>query len=113
LYDGGIVQIGDASGAEEADIEDLLPAQLYVKLINEAYRGVLADNPLTLDELPDEPRIVKRVEKAFAARKINGGRLNHYSPAGALLRTKSITQMSEEELSTAEMMISRINAFLD
>ena len=112
LYDGGIVQIGDASGAEEADIEDLLPAQLYVKLINEAYRGVLADNPLTLDELPDEPRIVKRVEKAFAARKINGGRLNHYSPAGALLRTKSITQMSEEELSTAEMMISRINAFL-
>jgi len=113
LYDGGIVQIGDASGAEEADIEDLLPAQLYVKLINEAYRGVLADNPLTLDELPDEPRIVKRVEKAFAAREINGGRLNHYSPAGALLRTKSITRMSEEELSTAEMMISRINAFLD
>ena len=113
LYDAGIVQVGDASGVEETDIEDLLPAQLYVDLVNEAYQGVLADNPLTLDDLPDGPRIVKRVEDAFVARNVNKGRLNHYSPAGALLRMKGAARMSEEELLIAERLISRINPLLD
>ena len=112
LYDAGIVQVGDASGVEEADIEDILPAQLYVDLVNEAYRGELAGNPLTLNDLPDGPRIVKRVEDAFAIRDINKGRLNHYSPAGALLRMKETTEMSEEQLSTAEALIQKINALL-
>lgn len=113
LYDAGIVQIGSVSGTEEADIEDLLPAQLYVDLVNEAYRGELAGTSLTLDELPDGPRIVKRVEDAFVSRNLNKGRLNHYSPAGALLRMKEITEMSEEQLSAAEVLIQKINALLD
>lgn len=113
LYDAGIVQVGGASGAEEADIEDLLPAQLYVDLVNEAYRGELAGTSLTLAELPDGPRIVKRVEDAFVSRNLNKGRLNHYSPAGALLRMKETTEMSEEQLSAAEVLIRRINALLD
>lgn len=113
LYDAGIVQIGNASGAEEADIEDLLPAQLYVDLVNEAYRGELAGTSLTLAELPDGPRIVKRVEDTFVSRNLNKGRLNHYSPAGALLRMKEITEMSEEQLSAAEVLIQQINALLD
>ena len=113
LYDAGIVQIGNASGAEEADIEDLLPAQLYVDLVNEAYRGELAGMSLTLDELPDGPRIVKRVEDIFVARSVNEGRLNHYSPAGALLRMKETAEMSEEQLSAAEVLIQKINALLD
>ena len=112
LYDAGIVQIGNASGAEEADIEDLLPAQLYVDLVNDAYRGELAGTSLTLAELPDGPRIVKRVEDAFFSRDVNKGRLNHYSPAGALLRMKETTEMSEEQLSTAEALIQKINALL-
>lgn len=113
LYDAGIVQIGNASGAEEADIEDLLPAQLYVDLVNEAYRGELAGTSLTLAELPDGPRIVKRVEDAFVSRNLNKGHLNHYSPAGALLRMKETTEMSEEQLSAAEVLIQQINALLD
>ena len=113
LYDAGIVQIGNASGAEEADIEDLLPAQLYVDLVNDAYRGELAGTSLTLAELPDGPRIVKRVEDAFFSRDVNKGRLNHYSPAGALLRMKETTEMSEEQLSAAEVLVQQINALLD
>ena len=113
LYDAGIVQIGNASGAEEADIEDLLPAQLYVDLVNDAYRGELAGTSLTLAELPDGPRIVKRVEDAFFSRDVNKGRLNHYSPAGALLRMKETTEMSEEQLSAVEILIQQINALLD
>lgn len=113
LYDAGIVQIGNASGAEEADIEDLLPAQLYIDLVNDAYRGELAGTSLTLAELPDGPRIVKRVEDAFVSRNLNKGRLNHYSPAGALLRMKETIEMSEEQLSAAEVLIQQINALLD
>lgn len=113
LYDAGIVQIGNASGAEEADIEDLLPAQLYIDLVNDAYRGELAGTSLTLAELPDGPRIVKRVEDAFVSRDVNKGRLNHYSPAGALLRMKETTEMSEEQLFAAEILIQQINALLD
>ena len=113
LYDAGIVQIGNASGAEEADIEDLLPAQLYIDLVNDAYRGELAGTSLTLAELPDGPRIVKRVEDAFFSLDVNKGRLNHYSPAGALLRMKETTEMSEEQLFAAEILIQQINALLD
>jgi len=113
LYDAGIVQVGNASGVEEADIEDLLPAKLYVDLVNDAYRGELAGKPLTLDKLPDGPRIVKRVEEAFAARDVNKGHLNHYAPAGALLRMKDVIEMSKEQLSAAEALIQKINALLD
>ena len=113
LYDAGIVQVGNASGVEEADIEDLLPAKLYVDLVNDAYRGELAGKHLTLDKLPDGPRIVKRVEEAFAARDVNKGHLNHYAPAGALLRMKDVIEMSKEQLSAAEALIQKINALLD
>lgn len=113
LYDAGIVQVGNASGVEEADIEDLLPAKLYVDLVNDAYHGELAGKPLMLDKLPDGPRIVKRVEEAFAARDVNKGHLNHYAPAGALLRMKDVIEMSKEQLSAAEALIQKINALLD
>ena len=112
LYAGGIVQIGDVLGRSEADIEDLLPEDLYVELVNDAYQGVLAGNPLSTNELPDGPRIVKRVEKVFSLRQLNKGRLNHYSPAGALLRKRNVPNMSGEELSNAEELFKLINNIL-
>lgn len=113
LYDAGIVQVGDALGIEEADIEDLLPEKLYVDLVNEAYRGELVNNLLKLDELPDGSRIVKRVEDAFVQRNVSNGHLNHYAPASALLRMKSTIELSERELSAVENLIQRINELLD
>lgn len=113
LYDAGIVQVGDAFGIEEADIEDFLPEKLYVDLVNEAYRGALVNNPLKLDELPDGSRIVKRVEDAFVQRNASNGHLNHYAPASALLRMKSTIELSERELSAVENLIQRINELLD
>jgi hypothetical protein len=38
---------------------------------------------LKAEDLPGGPRLTKRVEEAFAQRGINGGRLNHFAPAGA------------------------------
>ncbi|WP_103062780.1 ATP-dependent nuclease [Actinomyces qiguomingii] len=113
LYSVGIVEVGNATGAIEADIEDILPSGLYLKLINDAYAGLLADKPLTVDQLPKGDRIVKRVEEAFASRGINNGHINHYSPAGALLRQKSMPKLKNDELAQAERLVSSINSLLD
>ena len=113
LYHGGVIQIGDVLGRPEGDMEDLLPERLYVELVNDAYQGSLSGNPLSLEKLPAGPRIVKRVEQAFIDLNINKGKLNHYSPAGALLRKRNMRKLSEEELSTASLLISRINGLLN
>lgn len=112
LYNGGIIQIGDVLDVKEADIEDLLPEDLYLELVNEAYQGILSKNPLVLEELPEGTRIVKRVENVLTVRNLIK-RFNHYSPAGALLRKRDSTTLSERALARAERLIGRINALLD
>ena len=114
LYAAGIIQIGEVLNVDEADIEDILPVNLYLELVNDAYQGILRDKPLTQDELPVGSRIVRRIETAFAERNIiNNGRFNHYSPAGALLRRKKDAKLPENSLRQAEYFIGRINALLE
>lgn len=111
LYAAGIVQIGEALGRAEADIEDLFEPAWYLELVNTAYQGLLAGNPVALEELPDDQRLVRRVERAFAARGLNNGRINHFSPAGALLRSKAPSPATSV-LDGAEKLFAAINAIL-
>lgn len=111
LYKAGLVQIGEAVGRPEADVEDLLDPKTYLELVNAAYQGALAGTPLTLEDLPSNPRIVRRVEAGFAARGINNGRFNHYAPAGALLRGRS-KKSSKAVLDRAELLFDKINEIL-
>ena len=37
LYAAGIIQIGEVLNVDEADIEDILPVNLYLELVNDAY----------------------------------------------------------------------------
>lgn len=113
LYAGGLVEVGDALERDEADVEDLLAPRFYIELVNDAYRGLLKDQPLTTEELSTGPRIVKNVEAAFAQRGINGGHLNHFAPAGALLRRKSLPKATKTVLDRAEALIAAINRYLD
>lgn len=114
LGSGGIVEIGTVVGRADADIEDLFDHGFYVELINDAYQGLLAGEKLTLKELPDDPRLVRRVERAFEARGINNGRINHYSPAAALNRNqaKLLPKISAATLDRAEKLFAEVNAFL-
>lgn len=112
LYQAGLVQIGQAVGRDEADVEDLLDTKTYVELVNNAYQGALAGAPLTFDDLPEDPRIVRRIERAFAARGVNNGRFNHFSPAGALLRGK-FPKPSAAVLDRAEKLFDTINDILE
>ena len=112
-YKVGIVQVGDSLGRAEADVEDLFSDQFYIDLVNVAYQGSLSKKPLQIEELPTGERIVKRVEAAFKTRNLNNGHLNHYSPAGALLRNKGDHEISAEELASAELLIRAINKLLE
>lgn len=114
LYSGGLVQIGDAVGRDEADVEDLLEPKFYVELVNTAYQGLLHHSPLTVADLPSDKRLVRRVERAFVDRGINNGKLNHFSPAGALLRKPGGQgrKPSKAVLDRAELLFQKINALL-
>lgn len=113
LYAGGLVEVGEALGREEADVEDLLDPRMYLSLVNSAYAGALGGVELTLDDLSRTDRVVKDVEAVFAARQINGGKFNHFAPAGALLRTRNRARTPKAVLDRAEKLVTAINALLD
>lgn len=111
LGSGGIVEIGTVLGKADADIEDLFEPGLYVELINDAYQGLLVGKKLTVKELPDDPRLVRRVERAFEARGLNNGRINHFSPAAALSRKQGhyLPKINDKTLVRAEKLFSVVN----
>lgn len=112
LYDGGIVQVGDALGRDEADVEDLLDPEMYLGLVNRAYAGSISGKPITVADLAGSGRISKDVAAVFAARSINNGKVNHFAPAGALLREHGHSDTPKEVLDRAEKLIRTINALL-
>ena len=112
LYAGGLVEIGQALGRTEADVEDLLDPKVYLDLVNTAYAGVLGGSTISTSDLAGGDRIVKDVEAVFAQRAINNGRLNHFAPAGALLRSKARAGATKAMLDRAEKLTQAINRML-
>lgn len=110
----GVIFIGDATGGDEADIEDLFDPGFYLQLVNEAFAGALSGTDLKVADLPQDKRLIRRVERAFADRGINGGKVNHYSPAAALLRKQGnfVGKISDRTLNAAELLFQKINAFV-
>lgn len=112
LANAGIVLISDVVGRDEADVEDLFDASFYLKLVNGAYSTQLADRPLKVSDLPQGDRITHRIAAVFRGRKINNGRLNHYTPAKYLLQKQGSLKVPAASLDRGELLIKRINALL-
>jgi predicted ATPase len=109
----GVVLIGEIVGKQTADVEDLFEARIYVDLVSDAYAGLLKNRRLKVSDLPKGERLVERVEQYFAAEGINGGRLNHFAPASALLcGSKYIPRLNDATLDRAEAVFTKINGFL-
>lgn len=109
----GVVSIGEIVNRNAADVEDLFEASIYVDLVSDAYAGLLKNKRIKVGDLPKGDRLVARVEQLFAAENINGGRLNHFSPAAALLRgTKYASRLNDATLDRAEALFAKINSFL-
>lgn len=113
LGNTGIVQVGEVLNEQEADLEDLFTDAVYLKLVNDAYQGVLKGRKIAASDLSKGHRLTRRIEEYFAAENINGGRFNHYAPAGALMRgTLGKTPLAASTLDRAEELTRRLNAFL-
>lgn len=109
-----LVTIGDVVGRSDADIEDLFEEDFFLDLVNSAYAGQLSKPLKAADIKSKNPRIVRKFEDVFAAKDVNGGHLNHYSPAAALLRNADeyASKLSDDTLNRAEDLFRRFNALL-
>ncbi|OKX81675.1 ATP-dependent nuclease [Corynebacterium glutamicum] len=113
VFDGGLIGIGEILDSKEADTEDLFSPSFYLALVNQAYAGALKNRKLLVRELPQSERLVKRVTELFRSEGINNGKLNHYAPAGVLLRPGArLPKIDAKTLQRSNSLFSRINALL-
>ncbi len=110
-----LVLLSEFNGGKDADIEDLFGEDFYVKLVNQAYEGVLK-KPIKVGELPAGNRIVKRMEQHINEHELLGAgrRFNHYKPAVFLQRelatlAKDIPDVAVEAFAA---VFERLNGFI-
>lgn len=111
---GNLVQVGEVTGAKDADIEDLFDPEFYLKLVNGAYAKELS-KPLTLKSLTTgEPRIVKRIEEHFKRQGIGDGTFSHYTPAVYLLKEQGqlLSNLDDATIERVAQLFDRLNALL-
>lgn len=95
----------------EADIEDLIPTDLYIAAFNASYANELKKVSLSADELGEHPRIVERINQWLKKQGITllkDGGFNHYRVAQSVLPmidTKSL----KKDLARFERLFIRIN----
>lgn len=95
----------------EADIEDLLPTDLYVAAFNSAYVNELKGNALTTAELGTHPRIVERINQWLKSKGISllkDGGFNHYRVAQAALPSLTSTSLQPDDMARFERLFYRL-----
>ncbi len=95
----------------EADIEDLLPADAYIAAFNKAYSKELNGVTLAIGELGSQPRMVERINQWLKGKGIalmKDGGFNHYRVAQAILPALTATSLNTEELARFERLFTRI-----
>jgi predicted ATPase len=101
--------------ANEADIEDLLPADIYIAAFNSAYTKELKGATLTAGELGPQPRMIERINhwlKAKGIALLKDGGFNHYRVAQALLPALTAAVLKPEDLARFERLFDRIRETL-
>ena len=104
----------EVAKVRDADIEDLLDPDFYLKLVNASYMGELPTD-LTLRSITDSnPRIVQRIAAYFEAEGIAGGRFDAFRPAAYLLEHHAQLRdgFDDATIQRATSLFERINALL-
>jgi hypothetical protein len=112
LKKGSLILMSEITGTPDADIEDLFSPAFYLELVNRAYAKELAGQPISEADLPtNTTRITKRVQAVFAQRKIANGKLDHFRPARALLRSQDelLPTIDDATRGRFEALAQRIN----
>lgn len=114
LAKNGLVEVGEFTGAGDADIEDLFERDFYLDLVNRAYDAELTAPITPADLNASDPRIVRQIEAIFKQRGIAGGKFNHYKPAALLLREQSALtpKIAPATVTRAAKLFNRLNSLL-
>lgn len=102
LRDGHVLTMDSYSGQSEADIEDVLGAPLYCKLVNSCYS---LDKAQAVTSPTSAGRIVKHVEEHFRTLPNTVEEFDHYAPAAYFTEQRSLVLKKIPEL--------ELNAVLD
>ncbi|WP_210730433.1 AAA family ATPase [Stenotrophomonas sp. PAMC25021] len=98
-----------------SDIEDLLPAELYLEYFNSAFAKVLGGRRLTVGDLGPGDRVILRIEAYLKAQSISlrpTGGYNHYLPSTKFASTPP-DALDADTAARFRAMFSRINAIYD
>ena len=104
----------EVTRARNADIEDLLDPDFYLKLVNACYDAELPGK-LTLKSITDSnPRIVQRVSAYFRSESVAGGKFDAYRPAAYLLRhhAEFRDEIDEAAMERVGSLFERVNSLL-
>ena len=96
----GLILASVATPSHNADIEDLFTEDEYLDLYNKTY-----DTALTVGDLPQGHRIVKRIES-------RGGEYVHGEVAETLLRDHASQVFAESTLDRFASLFEAVNATL-
>jgi hypothetical protein len=99
----------------EADIEDLLPSEAYIKAFNEAYVKELNGVTLKSSDLGSHPRIIERINQWLKVKGITllkEGGFNHYRVAQAVLPALTNATFEPNELMCFERLFSKVTEVL-
>lgn len=115
LAKGRVFTATDFAGQAEADIEDILGAELFVELVNAMY-GLSGAAQLSVAALPATPtRVVARVED-FLRPNTQLAAFSHYAPAIWLLQNPAFIQRETPAITAAlgrfEQFFKQVNPLL-
>jgi hypothetical protein len=110
LKERNILTAVDFVNQDEADIEDLIGRDGYVKLVEGAYAL-----PTALAIPSTSPRIVKDVEDAFKLLPPDAPEFDHFGPSSFLISNPSVLASlpeANEALTRFEQLFSILNSLL-
>lgn len=105
-----VLTYADFVTANEADVEDVLGASLYLKLVNAEYAANLGKPIAAKDLKSNHPRITVQLEEHFADNPLSGGAVfNHYRPARRMAETVGELNIPNAALDRFEAICSAVN----
>ena len=105
-----VLTYADFISAKEADVEDILGAGFYLKLVNAEYASAL-DEPIAVKDLKSKhPRLTVRLEEHFADNPLKTGAVfNHYRPARYLAENVGNLKIPAAVLDRFEQIFNAVN----
>jgi energy-coupling factor transporter ATP-binding protein EcfA2 len=99
----------------EADVEDLLPANTYIEAFNKAYAKELGGAKVTIKELGPQPRMVERINqwlKSKGKTLLKDGGFNHYRVAQTILPMLTPGALKPDELARFARLFAKLDELL-